>query len=589
VTARRKRVARVVLQVLTAAGIACQFGCTRGGVSSSAPTPTSLPTITFSQSVDSVTCYDFVEVTLDVANPTAGNPFTDAFVSGEFGPTDTSERLTVDGFADSADGKTFRIRFMPTAAGNYSYRVRYWQDDLEKVFTGTFRAVQGDRRGLLAVDPAYPWHFMWAGTSEHYFLNGTTAFLLMGWDDEAVIRAAIDRLHALSVNRIRMLLDGRTDHYWTEPIRPGNGFRTALNPWVAKQPDDVIDPQIDYTKFNVAYWQKFERMVNYARERDVVPSVILQWNDTNVHPAPGGADERRYFRYAVARLAAYSNVTWDLGDDLDMFRSEPWTHETGMYLHAIDPYHHLATSHPGMVGNAHQDRTSPWFGMTSFQRWPRPLHAWMLNQRKEQASTGRIIPQVNEEYGYEDHYPSWAPYPPPGASADANRRAAWEMAMAGTYQTTGETARRGTGVGPDSGGGWVNGRGDDTMTMLKGYAHMVDFFTAFEWWKTEPHDELVGNGAFCLAEPGKVYVAYLPHGGSVTVTMAPGRYTARWFNPRSGEYMDTPAAEGPRWTSPQAADQEDWVLLLTVSETETPGPGGAKGHSTQERSPGPRR
>ena len=46
-------------------------------------------------------------------------------------------------------------------------------------------------------------------------------------------------------------------------------------------------------------------------------------------------------------------------------------------------------------------------------------------------------------------------------------------------------------VMPDSGGGWRNGRGDDTMTMLRGYAHMVDFFTMFEWWKTEPHDELV--------------------------------------------------------------------------------------------------
>jgi hypothetical protein len=49
--------------------------------------------------------------------------------------------------------------------------------------------------------------------------------------------------------------------------------------------------------------------------------------------------------------------------------------------------------------------------------------------------------------------------------------------------------------------------------MLVGYAHIVDFFTSFEWWKTSPHDELVNNGAFCLAEPGRLYVTYLPHGG----------------------------------------------------------------------------
>src|SRR2546425_8095048 len=50
-------------------------------------------------------------------------------------------------------------------------------------------------------------------------------------------------------------------------------------------------------------------------------------------------------------------------------------------------------------------------------------------------------------------------------------------------------------------------------------SHMVDFFTSFEWWKTEPHDELVNNGAFCLAEPGKLYAVYLPTGGAVTLRL----------------------------------------------------------------------
>ena len=77
--------------------------------------------------------------------------------------------------------------------------------------------------------------------------------------------------------------------------------------------------------------------------------------------------------------------------------------------------------------------------------------------------------------------------------------------MAGGYQTAGETARRGTNIWPDTGGGWMNARGDDTMTMFLGYGHMVDFFTSFEWWKTNPHDELVDNGNYCLADPGKTY------------------------------------------------------------------------------------
>jgi hypothetical protein len=101
------------------------------------------------------------------------------------------------------------------------------------------------------------------------------------------------------------------------------------------------------------------------------------------------------------------------------------------------------------------------------------------------------------------------------------------------------------------------------MVMLRGYAHMLHFFTSFEWWKAEPRDELADHGAYCLAEAGKVYVVYLPHGGDSTVTVEPGRYQARWFDPRTGQYSEAGIAEGPTWTSPVAPDNEDWVLLLT--------------------------
>jgi hypothetical protein len=517
--------------------------------------------VIFSQSSEVTECYDFVEVTMNVVPAVVRNPFTAITVSARFGQVDQGNDLIVDGFCDRPDGSIFRVRFMPSKPGDYNYSVTYRHSGYECVHNGVFKAVEGKCRGILRVDPNYPWHFLWEGTGEHFFLNGTTAFLLMGWDSEQVIRDCIDRLHSFSVNRIRVLLDGRTDHFYGEPISPGNGFRAHLNPWVAEKPDSVREPRFDYTRFNCAYWQKFERMLHYANEKGMIVSVIFGWNDTKVHPAAGSADEQRYFRYAAARLAAYANVTWDLGDDLDSYRSEAWTHETGTMLHRFDPYRHLATSHP--VDNQHQDRTSQWFGMTSFQCWERPLHEWMLAQRRQQAKTGRIIPQVNEEYGYEDCYPPWAPYQARAASADGNRRTAWEMAMAGCYQTTGETAKRGTGVAPDTGGGWVNGRGDDTMIMLPGYAHMVQFFANFEWWKAEPHDELVNNGAFCLAETGKFYVVYLPRGGDVSVKLESGRYQVRWFNPRTGGYSIARIAEGVTWASPEASDEEDWVLLFT--------------------------
>lgn len=517
--------------------------------------------VTFAQSAASVEAYDFVEVTLTVDAPDAHNPFTDAAVTGQFSKAGGANPIAVDGFADSADGSVYRIRFMPASAGEYAYTVTYRQGGFTRTHSGTFTASDGGRKGIVRVDPQFPWHFIWEGTGQHYFLNGTTAYLLMGFTDEKVIQASIDRLHRLKVNRMRVLLAGRPSlSLWSEPIIPTDRFRVCLNPWVAERPDSLDNPGFDYSRFNLPYWQKYERMLRYARERDMIISIVFDWNDSKVHPAALSDDEKRYFHYAAARLGAFSNLNWDLGDDISAFRSLEWSHQMGTLLEQWDAYHHLATDHP--IDNLQQDRTASWFGFTSFQYWPRPLHEWMLNQRKTQAATGRIIPQTDEEYGYEDHYPIWSPSYPDGASADANRRAAWEMAMAGTYQTTGETAKRGTGAWPDTGGGWVNGRGDDSMVMLEGYAHMVDFFTSLPWWRTDPHDELVTAGDFCLAEPGKLYLVYLPMSGKVTVRLEPGQYAANWFNPRSGKAVPLPPAEGPEWTSPAAPDDGDWALVL---------------------------
>ena len=152
------------------------------------------------------------------------------------------------------------------------------------------------------------------------------------------------------------------------------------------------------------YWQKWERMLRFARDRDMIISAILDISTHKAQPAAGSEDERRYIRYAIARLGAFSNYTYDLGDDLDSFRDEKWAHETGTLIESWDPYHHLASSHP--VHREHQDRASAWMGFTSIQDWTREQHTLMLEERQIQMKTGRIIPQTNEEYGYRTTIPN---------------------------------------------------------------------------------------------------------------------------------------------------------------------------------------
>jgi len=232
--------------------------------------------VAFSQSGQSVEAYDFVEVTLNVSKPDAGNPFTDVTVQGHFEKTSGADKLSVTGFCDASDGSVFRIRFMPASEGDYTYTITYSQGAFERMETGKFRVTTGRRRGPMRVD------------------------------------------------------------------------------------------RLDITTHKA-------------------------------QPTAGSEDERRYIRYAAARLSAFSNITWDLGDDLDSFRDEKWAHETGTLLVGWDPYKHLATSHP--THREPQDRASDWFGFTSIQDWSRNQHALMLEERQIQKKTGRIIPQVQRIYG----------------------------------------------------------------------------------------------------------------------------------------------------------------------------------------------
>lgn len=543
----------------------------------------------------SVSTFDFVEFTLVVDKPDAANPFTDVEVTAEV-TLPTGVTVNVDGFCDAADGSIYRVRFMPRVPGQHSVKIRYSKGTFEHEDSASFTAEAGKLDGPVRVDSAYPFHFIREGTDQHWFWNGTTTYQLLAWDD-ATIDASLVRLASLGVNRLRVAIAGRTKDgtRWNEPlVVPTDQFAFKMEPWVAARPDNREDPGFDVTRFNVEFFQKTERMLRRARELNLIISVIFYVDgaDKGVDPFGkanmGGTDEQRYYRYAVARFASFSNIMWDVTNEHHLFRTEDWVNRMGTFIKECDPYDHITSVHGS---GDFPFRKEPWADFALFQSWDEHGgYNFMLNNRREQQNSAkRPMPQINEEYGYEDHYP----YPWgqarlwPARTADSRRRLAWEITMAGCYQTTGERANTGTGAGLDTGGGWINGRGDSTMTMLVGYRHMRRFFEGFEWWKLEPRPDLLHlppepnrnspadkpdaapalpvlhDKPMCLAEPGRRYVLYLPQGGTVKADLAPGRYQARWFNPRSGEWMKNsfPATEG-EWTSPVAPDAEDWTLLI---------------------------
>lgn len=494
-----------------------------------------------------VECFDFAELTFSSKNLKVQNPFTDVLVVAEF-TSENGEKNRVEGFCDEASGKIFKVRYMPRNPGVYNYSVEIKIKNKTEKYTGSFTAVKSDRNGPIRVDAENPWHFVYENTGKHFFWNGTTTYWLLGWKDEQIISDAIDRLAGYDINRLRVAINGRAhggSRWYENNVVESENFTFKLNPWLAEKPDDLDNPGFDVTRFNLGHWQKLDRLLLKAREKGIIVSVIYYVDGLDHGCDPfkktnmGNDDEQCYYRYTIARYSGFENIMWDVTNEYHLFRSEEWVEKMGKLIKEKDPAKHLISVH----GNSDFPfRTSSWVDLVLYQSWDEcGGYNFITNCRDLQKKAGRILPQVNEEYGYEQHYSPWGcgatagKERPDGRSAENRVQLAWEICMAGGYQTTGERADFGTGAGEDTGGGWINGRGNEKMTMLKYYKIMKDIFEKTEYWKLTPANQLVSFGNLCLAEEGKQYLIYSRVQHCRLYLPAGQKYKVWKINPSTGE------------------------------------------------------
>src|SRR5258708_3371990 len=112
--------------------------------------------VSFSDSSETLDKYDYFEATARADAPDAKNPFIDPTLSGTFAMADGTASNAIEGFCDAAGGSLFRIRFMPSHAGDYSYSVAYRQGEFQATHSGKFKVASGQRRGPIRVDRDYP-------------------------------------------------------------------------------------------------------------------------------------------------------------------------------------------------------------------------------------------------------------------------------------------------------------------------------------------------------------------------------------------------------------------------------------------------
>jgi hypothetical protein len=277
--------------------------------------------------------------------------------------------------------------------------------------------------------------------------------------------------------------------------------------------------QPDHSRFNLAYWQHYDRVIEALYRRGMVAHILIRVYNKQVNwPENGSTEDDLYYRWLIARYAAYPNVTWDLAKEANYEKDFDYKAERLRYIRSNDPYHRLLTVHDD---RANYDRGA--YDMLVDYRSDQQHTDWrqtMLAHLKQ-----HLWPVINTEFGYEcgpgglnDKTYSMAQLP-----QEVCRRA-WEVYMAG-----------GSGAYYYTYTAWDIIRPNDTPPGYEYFKNLYDFFTTTRYWAMKPVEGVTGEG-YCLAEAGREYVVFLNSAVPFTLTLAglPQPFAGEWYQPFRG-------------------------------------------------------
>jgi pectate lyase len=399
----------------------------------------SIPARAADNGVATVELWGSFELRLD--GPSTGNPFVDVTLSAVF--SRKGKQIEAAGFYDG-DG-VYRIRFMPTEKGDWTYETRSNVPSL-KGKTGRLnvgKPAQGNN-GPVSVHNTF--HFAYANTKPYYPI-GTTAYAWAHQPDE-LEEQTLATLKASPFNKLRMCIFPKWyDWNRNEPILyPFEGV--APNGW-------------DFTRFNPKFFQHLEGRIAQLRDLGIEADLILfhpydkgHWGFDRM---PTEADDR-YLKYVIARLASYRNVWWSMANEFD-FMKEKTDSDWDRFFQIVrdnDPYGHPRSIHNG---TRLYDHTKPWVTHASIQNGS----AVTDFGRAELFRDIYHKPIVFDEVKYEgDIEKRWG-----NLSAEEMVYRFWQGTAGGTYVGHGETYRDPKDILWWSKGGVLHGQSVPRLAFLR--------------------------------------------------------------------------------------------------------------------------
>ena len=565
-------------------------------------------------------------VTVTFTGPETGetaepNPFRDYRLDVTF--TKGDSKYTVPGFyvadgdaaeSGAAEGNKWRVHFAPDETGQWRWRASFrtgkdiaaggnTHDGQATAFdgaSGTFTVEPSDK-----TTPDCRQSGMLRYVGEHYlqFAGSGKFFLKSGADSPENFLAYADFDGTYSAKQAKEARKGEAlpkdlHRYqphagdWNEgdPTWQGGKGKNivgALNYLASKGVNSVyfltmnvggdgrdvwpwIDPETQ-DRFDCSKLDQWEIVFSHMDNLGIMLHVITQEteNDQLINQGALGVERKLYYRELVARFAHHPAVVWNMGEENT--NTDEQRKAFSRYINQLDPYGHPIVVHtfPGKYDEVYTPLLDyPYFHGPSLQMGNmKATYAETVKWVKRSAESGRKWIVSLDEIG-----PAHTGVKPDADDPDhddVRKHPLWGNLMGG-------------GAGCEWYFGYEFAHNDLNLEDWRSREKMwdqtrfaVEFFqTHLPFDRMLPGDELTSDDdSYCFAKPGEVYAVYLPDGGTTDLTLAAGRYTVKWYNPRSGGPLvdgtiRAISGPGPRSVGDPPVDRsQDWaVLVRTVQQ-----------------------
>jgi len=383
------------------------------------------------------------------------NPFVDYTIAGTF--KGEQEEVTVKGFYDG-DG-VYKVRFMPSFEGRYSYTVEGSFSDTQHI--GTFVVAEPDMRNHGPVR-ANGLHFAYEDGTP-YIPLGTTCYAWTHQPQE-LQETTIESLRNSAFNKIRFCIFPKSyDYSYKDPITfPYEGTpcdSSGMNKFTYDHYNaDTPGNEWDFERFRPEHFQLIEQRIQDLQKLGIEADLILmhpydRWGFSKM----SAAQDDLYFHYVVARFGAYRNVWWSLANEYDLMPGKlisDWE-RFGRILVENDPYRHLRSIHNCLTL---YDFNRPWITHCSIQRQAGQLELEFIPNWRETYKKPVVIDELCYE-GNCEH--GWG-----NITAKELVRRFWQTTVYGGYASHGETYEHPQDILWWSHGGELHGESPERLAFL---------------------------------------------------------------------------------------------------------------------------